>query len=120
MAASLTHDTAVALLANTLATGAMLVVLISTLGPISGAHFNPAVSLVLALRRQLSARDLGLYVLVQLAGGIAGTLLAHAMFGLPLLEASTKSPHRGRPVAIGRHCYVRSGCGGPGRAAVRA
>jgi glycerol uptake facilitator-like aquaporin len=90
MAERLTHDTAVALLANTLATGAMLVVLISTLGPISGAHLNPAVSLVLALRRDLSARDFGLYVLVQLAGGIAGTILVHAMFALPLIEASTK------------------------------
>ncbi len=80
---------AIALLGNTLATGAMLVVLILMLAPISGAHFNPAVSLVFALRRELPARRLALYVAVQLAGAIAGALLAHAMFELPLLQAST-------------------------------
>ncbi|HEV7718442.1 MAG TPA: MIP/aquaporin family protein [Arsenicitalea sp.] len=90
MAQSLTGDTALALLANTLATGAILVVLITILGPISGAHFNPAVSLVFALKRDLPAREAGLYCLVQIAGGIVGTLLAHAMFALPLIEASTK------------------------------
>jgi glycerol uptake facilitator-like aquaporin len=90
MAQSLTADTALALLANTMATGAILVVLISTLGPISGAHFNPAVSLVFALRRQLSARDATLYATVQVIGGLAGTLAAHLMFALPLLQASTK------------------------------
>jgi glycerol uptake facilitator-like aquaporin len=90
MAQSLTADSALALLANTLATGAILVVLISTLGPISGAHFNPAVSLVFALRGELSARDAGLYTIVQIIGGIAGTLAAHLMFALPLLQASTR------------------------------
>ena len=90
MAQALTADTALALLANTMATGAILVVLISTLGPISGAHFNPAVSLVFALRRELSTRDAGLYATVQVIGGIVGTLAAHLMFALPLLEASTK------------------------------
>ncbi|MEO8684531.1 MAG: MIP/aquaporin family protein, partial [Devosia sp.] len=90
MAQSLTADMALALLANTLATGAILVVLISTLGPISGAHFNPAVSLVFALRKELSPRDAGLYCLVQVIGGVVGTLAAHIMFALPLLEASTK------------------------------
>jgi glycerol uptake facilitator-like aquaporin len=90
MAENLTHDTALALLANTMATGAILVVLISVLGPISGAHFNPAVSMVFALRRELSARDAALYTIVQMAGGIAGTLVAHAMFALPLLEASSR------------------------------
>ena len=89
MARSLTEDTAVALLANTIATGAVLVVLIVTLGPLSGAHFNPAVSLVFALRRDLSKRDALLYVLAQAAGGIAGTFLAHQMFAHPLFEFST-------------------------------
>lgn len=88
MAAGLTADAAVALLANTLATGAILVVLIAVLGPISGAHLNPAVTLAFALRRELSAGDAVLYMVVQVAGGIAGTLLAHAMFALPLIELS--------------------------------
>lgn len=90
MAETLTNDVALALLANTIATGAILVVLITCLGPISGAHFNPAVSLVFALRRELSTRDTVLYALVQVAGGIVGAIIAHAMFELPLLQASTK------------------------------
>ena len=90
MGESLTADVALALLANTIATGAILVVLISTLGPISGAHFNPAVSLVFALRRELTAREAGLYGAVQIAGGILGAIAAHAMFALPLLQTSTK------------------------------
>src|SRR3984885_13232537 len=90
MAESLTKDVALALLGNTLATGAILVVLISMLGPISGAHFNPAVSLVSALKRDLTPRDALLYVAAQVAGGIAGTMLAHAMFALPLWDASLK------------------------------
>jgi glycerol uptake facilitator-like aquaporin len=91
MAESLAHDPAVALLANTLATGAILVVLITILGPISGAHFNPAVSMIFAVRRDLSWRIAGLYTLVQIAGGIVGTLAAHAMFALPLVEFSLKA-----------------------------
>src|ERR1700729_4275872 len=90
MAESLTKDVALALLGNTLATGAMLVVLITILGPISGAHFNPAVSLIFALRRDLLPRDALLYVMVQIIGGIAGTVIAHAMFALSLLDASLK------------------------------
>ena len=90
MAESLTKDGALALLGNTLATGAMLVVLITILGPISGAHFNPAVSLIFALKRELMPRDALLYIAVQIAGGIAGTMVAHAMFALPLLDASLK------------------------------
>lgn len=89
MAETLTTDVALALLANTIATGAILVVLISILGPISGAHFNPAVSLVFALRRELPVRDAGFYALVQVVGGIAGAIAAHAMFELPLLQSST-------------------------------
>jgi glycerol uptake facilitator-like aquaporin len=90
MAESLTRDMAVALLGNTLSTGAILVVLISILGPISGAHFNPAVTLVFALKRDLAPRDAVLYVAAQVAGGIAGTMVAHAMFAMPLWEASLK------------------------------
>lgn len=89
MAESLTRDVALALLANTIATGAILVVLISILGPISGAHFNPAVSLVFAVRGDLGWRDLALYSLAQIAGGIAGTIAAHLMFALPIVMAST-------------------------------
>jgi glycerol uptake facilitator-like aquaporin len=91
MAESLTKDVALALLGNTLPTGAILVVLITILGPISGAHFNPAVSLIFALRRDLTLRDALLYMVAQVAGGIIGTMLAHAMFALPLLDASMKA-----------------------------
>ncbi|MBX4957199.1 aquaporin [Rhizobium lentis] len=90
MAASLTGDTALALLGNTLATGAMLVVLITILGPISGAHFNPVVSLVFAMSRTLAKRDLAGYVAAQIFGGIAGTVIAHLMFALPIVELSSK------------------------------
>jgi glycerol uptake facilitator-like aquaporin len=90
MAESLTKDVALALLGNTLPTGAILVVLITILGPISGAHFNPAVSLVFALKRELSTRDAVFYVGAQIVGGILGTVIAHGMFGHPLLEASVK------------------------------
>jgi glycerol uptake facilitator-like aquaporin len=90
MAEGLTRDVALALLGNTLPTGAILVVLITVLGPISGAHFNPAVSLVFALKGSLSPRDTMLYMLLQIAGGVAGAMVAHAMFGLPLIDASIK------------------------------
>jgi glycerol uptake facilitator-like aquaporin len=90
MADTLTRDTALALLGNTLPTGAILVVLITVLGPISGAHFNPAVTLVFALKRDLPPRDALLYVVAQIAGGLGGTVIAHAMFALPLLDASLK------------------------------
>jgi glycerol uptake facilitator-like aquaporin len=90
MAESLTKDAALALLGNTIPTGAILVVLIVIFGPISGAHFNPAVTLVFWLKRELSTNDALTYIAVQLIGGIAGTVIAHAMFGLPLLEASMK------------------------------
>src|SRR2546425_4038865 len=85
MAESLTKDMALALLGNTLPTGAILVVLITILGPISGAHFNPAVSLIFALKRELTARDTALYIGAQILGGILGTVIAHGMFALPLL-----------------------------------
>ena len=90
MAETLTRDVALALLGNTIPTGAILVVLITILGPISGAHFNPAVTLVFWLRRELGPRDAVAYVGAQVVGGIIGTITAHAMFALPLLDASLK------------------------------
>lgn len=89
MATTLTQDTGLQLLANTLPTGAILVVLISCLGPISGAHFNPAVSLVFVMRAELHKSDALLYAMAQIGGGIAGTCLAHLMFDLPIMTAST-------------------------------
>ncbi|WP_188235994.1 aquaporin [Sphingopyxis sp. LK2115] len=81
----------VALLANAIATGAMLFVLIAMLGPVSGAHFNPAVTLVMALGRSIAPRTAVLYVAAQLAGGILGVWAAHLMFDLPLLQFSAKA-----------------------------
>lgn len=83
-------NVALALLGNTLATGAALVVLISVFGPISGAHFNPAVTLYFALRREIRPGMAGAYLMAQIVGAIAGVLLTHAMFGVPLLEVSTR------------------------------
>lgn len=80
MAERLTQDAGLALLANMLATSAILVVLVTILGPVSGAHINPAVSLVFAIRRELSPREFAAYVPAQLIGGLAGTILAHLMF----------------------------------------
>src|SRR5258705_8771627 len=80
MAETLTKDTALALLGNTLPTGAILVVLITILGPISGAHFNPAVSLIFALKRELTGRDAALYIGAQVLGGILCTMIAHGIF----------------------------------------
>jgi glycerol uptake facilitator-like aquaporin len=81
-------NSAIALLANTAATVAVLATLIALLAPVSGAHFNPAVSLVLALRGELPWREAGGYVAVQVLGCCLGAMLAHAMFGLPLLQSS--------------------------------
>ena len=82
---------AIALLGNTIATGAMLFVLITMLGPISGAHFNPAVSLVAATRRELGGGDALAYALTQLVFGVLGAWAAHLMFDLPMLQASVKA-----------------------------
>jgi glycerol uptake facilitator-like aquaporin len=82
---------AIALLGNTLATGAILFVLIILLGPISGAHMNPAVSLVAACRSELRWSDAAAYILAQLAFGILGAWAAHLMFGLPTLQLSVKA-----------------------------
>lgn len=81
---------ALALLANTLSTGAILVVLITMLAPISGAHLNPAVTLSFALRREITLRQSVAYVAAQLIGAVLGVLAAHAMFELPLLQLSAK------------------------------
>lgn len=83
-------NVAIALLGNTIPTGAILVVLITIFGPISGAHFNPAVTLSFALRKEISTRDASLYVLVQITGGIIGVFAAHFMFDIDILDASTK------------------------------
>lgn len=80
---------ALALLCNTLSTGAILTVLVLTFASVSGAHFNPAVSVAVALRGELSARVAAAYVAAQIVGGIVGVLAAHAMFDLPLWQVST-------------------------------
>ena len=81
-------NVALALLGNTISTGAILVVLILVFGPVSGAHFNPAVSVAFTLRQLLSWRELGGYIVAQLVGGILGVWAAHAMFELPLWQVS--------------------------------
>jgi len=83
-------NVAIALLANTAATVGALYVLIEVFGPISGAHFNPVVSGVMALRGELAWRDLAPYVVVQLIGAVLGAWLAHAMFDLSIVQTSTK------------------------------
>lgn len=83
-------NVAIALLGNTIPTGAILVVLITMLGPISGAHFNPAVTLVFALKRDISRTDSLIYLLMQILGGLAGMLAAHLMFEAPLFQTSMK------------------------------
>ena len=82
------RNVAMALLANTIATGAAMVALILAFAPISGAHFNPAVSFAAALEGQLPAPQAGGFIAAQIAGGMAGTLLAHLMFSLPLITFS--------------------------------
>src|ERR1700722_16012919 len=82
-------NVALALLCNTLPTGAILVVLISIFGPLSGAHMNPAVSIAFALRGGLSWSNAAAYIAAQLAGALLGTWAAHLMFELPLLQVST-------------------------------
>lgn len=83
-------NVAIALLGNTLATGAGLVVLITMFGPLSGAHFNPAVTLVFAARRELSGVTAAAYIAAQVVGAVVGVWAAHLMFAEPLLQVSTK------------------------------
>ena len=83
-------NVAIALLGNTLSTGAALVVLITIFGPISGAHFNPVVSLAFALRRELAVQTALAFILVQILGAVVGVFAAHAMFGQDILQVSTK------------------------------
>jgi len=82
-------NTAIALLANAIATGCMLYAIITTLGPVSGAHFNPAVTLAFALRGEHQWRDVGPYVVVQIIGAVLGVWAAHLMFDLPVLQISS-------------------------------
>lgn len=82
------ENVALALLCNTIATGAILVVLILMFGPVSGAHFNPAVTLVFALRSETAWTDASIYTAAQIAGAIIGVWIAHLMFGLPVLQLS--------------------------------
>ncbi|MGB3166734.1 MAG: MIP/aquaporin family protein [Alteraurantiacibacter sp.] len=84
-------NNAIALLANTAATGAILYVLIAMLGPVSGAHFNPAVTFAFALRREIGWSEGATYLAVQVLAGIAGALVVHLMFDLPILQYSTKA-----------------------------
>lgn len=91
MAGQLTQDGGVLLLANALATGAALLALITIFAPLSGAHFNPAVTLVMALRRQLTLPLALGYLVAQALGGLAGVLLTHAMFDMALLQLSTQA-----------------------------
>ena len=89
MAERLTDDVALQLLCNALPTGAILVVLITTLGPVSGAHFNPAVTLAFLIRREISGLRALAFAIIQVAGGVSGTFLAHLMFAQPVIQAST-------------------------------
>jgi glycerol uptake facilitator-like aquaporin len=91
MAESLTKDVALQLLCNTVPTGAILVVLITILGPVSGAHFNPAVTLSFAWLGEFRWSDVAPYVVAQVAGGIVGAVVAHGMFDLSLVAFSTKA-----------------------------
>jgi len=88
MADKLSDDVAISLLGNTIPTGAILVVLITILGPLSGAHFNPAVSFGFAMRKNLPWREFPPYVAAQVIGGVLGTFAAHLMFELPVIQSS--------------------------------
>ncbi len=84
-------NVAIALLGNTIPTGAILVVLITIFGPISGAHFNPAVTLAMRLTGNIKTREAGLFVIAQIIGGLIGMLVAHGMFAEELMQLSTKA-----------------------------
>ncbi len=100
-----------ALLANTLATAAILFVLITALGPVSGAHLNPAVTLVAALRREMRAHVAALYAVAQILGCVAGAMLAHALFELPLLQVSaTERPGAAQLLSEGCATFALVAC----------
>ncbi len=84
------NNVAIALLGNTIPTGTILIVLITLFGPISGAHFNPVVSFVFWIRKEIEMRMLYLFIIAQIIGGIVGVLIAHAMFDLEIIQVSTK------------------------------
>lgn len=84
-------NVAIALLGNTIPTGAILVVLITMLGPISGAHFNPAVTLVFALKKEITLNNSAIYIAMQIMGGIIGVWIAHLMFDINVMQFSEKS-----------------------------
>lgn len=90
MAENLTKDVGLQLLGNTLPTGAILVVLITILGPISGAHFNPAVTIAFSLKKDIVPKVACFYIIAQIIGGVIGTIVAHLMFSLPVLDFSQK------------------------------
>ncbi len=90
MAETLSKDVGIQLLGNTLPTGAILIVLITIFGPLSGAHFNPAVSVMFAAKGSLPRAELAGYVAAQIVGGILGTVAAHLMFAMPIIEFSEK------------------------------
>ncbi|MEL7205393.1 MAG: aquaporin, partial [Pseudomonadota bacterium] len=89
MADKLSDDVAVSLMGNTIPTGAILVVLITLLGPISGAHFNPAVTFAFALKGKISIAESAQYMVAQIIGGILGAFVAHGMFALDIVQSST-------------------------------
>ena len=115
MAQFLTADVALMLLGNTVATGAVLVVLITTLGPISRAHFNPAVSVVFALRRELPGQEAGLYAVAQLVGGIVGTVVAHLNVRAAGSRGVGQAADRRRAMVLGRGSHLRLGADYSGR-----
>jgi glycerol uptake facilitator-like aquaporin len=101
-------NNALALLCNTLATGAILVVIITIFAPISGAHFNPTVTLVTMIRGELNGRTALAYILVQIVGGCPGALFAHLMFGLDPLQISQTRAHGARAVVWRVRGYLRA------------
>ena len=107
MGAALTDDTALALLANAIATGCILYVLITILGPISGAHFNPAVTLAFWLRSEIGTREGLAFVAVQIIGGIMGVWLTHFIFDLDIFQLSTT--HRTGPAQWGSEILATFG-----------
>jgi glycerol uptake facilitator-like aquaporin len=107
MASRLAQDVGPMLPGNTIPTGAILVVLILMLGPVSGAHFNPAVSLVMAMRKRLPWGELPSYAIAQIVGGIAGTMAAHLMFDQAILQASNAAR-----AGIGQHIAEGVATGG--------